>query len=264
MMQLKGIRIGVYAESGAGDSLDEEQIKSITGERSIQARDLHQSYETFASSAKLFLLTNFKPQISSDPATWDRLVVMPFTARFLDDIGTPDADPHKKKYKADTNRIAKLSTPEGLNALLAWMIEGLMSFRAIGFSSPASIAEAQEDYKKSMDPISDFIAARLRATPDESKRIGAGQMYTMYKTWCEIEGEEKMTNPKFCAELGRHFHKKRLTAGNFWLGVIDAQKADREAAEATKAIVTAAATAEIGSAPSSTAENQSSPTAERT
>ena len=73
-------RMVVASETGAGATLRVQQMKRLTGDRTITGRFMRQDYFEFRRTFKLILITNNRPHIAENTdAVWRRMRLIPST-----------------------------------------------------------------------------------------------------------------------------------------------------------------------------------------
>ena len=76
--QLQGKRLAIVPETDSYDKMNESLFKSLSGNDEITANFMRRDPFTFTNTAKLIVLSNFKPRLSSfDSAIRRRLVIVP-------------------------------------------------------------------------------------------------------------------------------------------------------------------------------------------
>jgi putative DNA primase/helicase len=91
-LALRGKRIVWASETGEGKLFNAERIKSLTGGDTLSARAPYEKRPVeFTPSHLLILLTNDRPTAPGhDDAFWDRVHLIPFSERFIDDPVCPN------------------------------------------------------------------------------------------------------------------------------------------------------------------------------
>lgn len=80
--KLEKVRIGYVTELKEEHTLDETNVKKISGGDPIDVRSLQQTNRTIIPNTTLFVPTNKFPSLPNDDALHDRLVCFPFNNRF--------------------------------------------------------------------------------------------------------------------------------------------------------------------------------------
>ena len=91
---LRGKRLAVSYETGAGATLDEATVKRLCSDDEIPARSPYGRPFVFTPTHTLVLVTNHRPVvITQDDGTWRRLVLIPFTHQVPDEQIDEDLKP---------------------------------------------------------------------------------------------------------------------------------------------------------------------------
>lgn len=195
---LQGRRFIPASESGEGRRLAEDTVKAMTGGDMITARHLHKGFFSFVPTHQIILQTNHKPIIrGTDIGIWRRLRLIPFLAFIADAERDPDL---AKKLKAE------------LPGIFNWCLEGLRSYRAHGFNTPAAVVEHTDQYRAESDQVGRFIEDRTESDP--AYKVGATALYRAYKQWCEDNGERPKTQNAFGTGLTERGYAAAKGTGN--------------------------------------------------
>lgn len=209
---LRGRRLVWATESKENQRINAGLIKQLTGGDSITTRTLHSKPVTFNPTHKVFLLTNHKPGMSAeDQALWDRVLLIPFVNRFVD-------EPKRAgEYKRDPRLLETLQ--DEASGILAWLVRGCLQWQAEGLNPPAQVIAATEEYRTEEDTIADFIEECLHV--GESAKGTVTQLYKRYKTWAQEAGQDHPLGRKtFSRRLARRFGEpKKEGAGITFHGV---------------------------------------------
>ena len=178
LASLQGQRFVVAAESREGGRLDEERIKALTGSDAITARRMHQDFYTFLPTHKLALMTNHKPVVRGvDEGIWRRLLLIPF------DQVIPEAE-------RDPTLTARLRAEAP--GILRWMAEGARMLHKEGgrLEMPEAVKSATSSYRSESDVLGLFLADEC--VPDAKGEAASAELYSIYKAWCEDNGERPL------------------------------------------------------------------------
>jgi putative DNA primase/helicase len=208
---LRGRRLVWATESREGQRVNAGLIKQLTGGDSITTRTLYSDVVTFNPSHKVMLLTNHKPHMSAeDQALWDRVLLIPFTNRFVDDPKRPG------EYKRNPRLLEELQ--EEASGILAWLVRGCLQWQAEGLNPPEQVIAATEEYRQEEDTIGEFISDCLIV--EKNKQARAKDLYAKYTEWTKDNGIEPMSNVALAKRLKlRHFEKSRDGKSIIYLGV---------------------------------------------
>jgi putative DNA primase/helicase len=151
---------------------DESKIKSLTGGDRIAARFMRQDFFEFTPQFKLIIAGNHKPRLRSvDEAIRRRMFLIPFTVT----IPKPERDGELK---------AKLQ-PEW-PAILRWMVDGCLQWRAQGLNPPAVVIDATASYLADEDVITRWVQENCELEPDQFTTTRA--LFADWRTWAEEAG----------------------------------------------------------------------------
>lgn len=174
LLELQGKRIAWASETGDGKKLNSEKVKLFTGGDTLSGR-LNYSNEiiSFPPTHTLFILTNFKPRISEgDTALWDRLRLIPFERRFVDD---PQAENERKKDPELKDKLLREAS-----GILAWLVQGCLKWQQEGMNPPEIVKAFGDDYKLDQNPTQLFINERCNIG-----RYQETQMKPLYEAFAE-------------------------------------------------------------------------------
>jgi putative DNA primase/helicase len=75
--------------------------------------------------------------------------------------------------------------------ILRWIVEGCLAWQQGGLQPPKAVLDATEEYRRESNPIGDFLDDRCTRDPIPGKEIArvlAKPLYEAFKTWCEDNG----------------------------------------------------------------------------
>ena len=176
-MALINAHIGIFSETESGEKLNSAVLKSITGNDARSVRPLYSNtLVKFNLILKPILLTNNKPEIdTNDQAILDRLIYIPFNARFTD-------NPVNGEFKKDCEKIRKLKE-DYLDEVFTFIIRGSkMFFENNNLKPPKDIQDATNEYINEFDIISKFIDEKC--IMNENEKIKTSLLYEHYKKYC--------------------------------------------------------------------------------
>jgi putative DNA primase/helicase len=188
--RMKKSRLVVAIETSDGKRMDATVVKQLTGGDRVTARHLYQEYFEYRPEFKIFLASNYKPEIhGQDLAIWRRIRLIPFTV----------AIPEEKRI--NNYESVLLEEKEGI---LNWMVSGCREWLETGLDEPEEVKAATKAYKSEMDILEDFIAARCLI--QDGERISHKELYAAYKEWCDENGETPIKTITFAKKFqGRGF-----------------------------------------------------------
>ena len=134
-----GKRMVWGSESKDGADLDTAQVKPITGGGKLTASTLYGNPVSFTPTHLAILMTNRRPHApADDDAAWERIQLIPFDVRFVDDPNAPD------ERKRDPKLKEKLAA-EG-PGVLAMLVRGTMAWLKDGLNPPERVKLATREY----------------------------------------------------------------------------------------------------------------------
>jgi putative DNA primase/helicase len=152
------------------------------------------------------MLTNHLPKVrGDDPATWRRIMAVPF-----DQIVPED------------QRDGRL--PERLkaapDAIMAWLWAGWLDYQRTGLNAPVAVLAATKQYQLDSDTITRFIDDDSTVC-DGHGTVGSADLYQAFKGWCRDQGEPtEMTQKAFTEALdARGYSRKKTNRGAQWQGL---------------------------------------------
>jgi len=206
--ELRGKRLVIAAELEEGMRFDTAVIKKLCSTDKVQAEKKFKAPFSFTPSHTLVLYTNHLPKVgTTDKGTWDRLIVVPFTANL-------------RGQKGEILNYARYLYEHAGSAVLAWIIEGAWLFIQAQYKIelPDCVRAAIRNYREDNDWVSQFI--------DECCEIGAtfnqasGALYQEYRAYCARRGEYMRGSADFkTAVEGSGFDWRRTDAGAIYYGL---------------------------------------------
>lgn len=205
LFKLQGARFILSSET-TDASVDEAQIKTMTGGDQITARGLYKDPVTFYPQFKINILGNHRPVIrNTDHGIWSRIRLAPFLRIFSEEERDKTL---KERFRDEAEHI------------LAWMLEGCLAWQQHGLGDvPEAVSKATNDYKTDMDIIGEWILDRCIERSDVSAM--ASVLYASYRDWAEKNGyKNPMTMQSFGRRLSdRSLIRVRIANGSRWNGI---------------------------------------------
>jgi len=188
-------RLVTALEMRERDQLNEERIKSMTGNDPISARFLHKEWFTYIPEYKIWLAVNYKPEVTDTTFSfWRRIQLIPFEVVF-------------NKDKADKKLAEKLL--KELPGILNWAIEGCLRWQEKGLVPPQKVTDATQDYQSEMNIVKQFLDDKTIVKEDAF--VPFNKLFEAYCKWAGELHENLMTGNMFgrkMTELG--FRKDRI------------------------------------------------------
>lgn len=200
--RLKGKRFCVIEEINDGDKLNERLVKQLTsGLGKNVARYLYSNSFEFTVTAKIWLATNFDPNVRGvDKGIWRRMVKIPAPSDFT---GREDKE-LRDKLLAEAPQI------------LGWLYKGYLMYKAEGLKQPEAIINATQEFKKDMDLVQQWIDEYCDVGPENFER--ANILYDSFRTYSQRR-DLKTNQTIFGRNMGKKFKKTNSGHGIVYLGV---------------------------------------------
>lgn len=173
VLRLRGARFVYVSEPDEGSELREGLIKSMTGGEPLPARGLYSKTTVeVAPTWVAFMPTNHRPIVKGDDhAIWRRLLPVPFTRNFDQDL----------TLTKDPDRAEKLAAEA--EGILAWCVRGALAYQKNGLQPPAAVRKARDDYKSDMDLLGEWM--------DECCEVGPNHVESNARLWASWEAFAK-------------------------------------------------------------------------
>lgn len=189
---LFGARLVTAQETQEGRSWDEAKIKAITGGDPISARFMRQDFFVYQPQFTLLFSGNHRPRIQTlDDAMRRRFHLIPFDVRpaILD------------KHLDDVLRLE-------FAGILAWMIEGCLSWQRDGLEPPLSVRAATEEYFADEDPMGRWMQEQVIETNEGG--VETRDLFAAWRVWCGERNEKVGTERTFSQAFALRGPKKWL------------------------------------------------------
>ena len=199
--RLAGIRFANISEPSRGLLLNAAQVKSMTGNDTLNARFLHENSFDFQPQFKIYMNTNYLPVITDMTLfSSGRIMIIPFERHF-------EGDQQDKSLKQT------FVLPENQSAILNWLLDGYKALKQEGLFIPDSVRFATERYRHESDKVGLFIEDEMEPISNAEERTSA--VYDRYKKWCDANGcfAENTRNFKQILAMYGRVERKRPYAG---------------------------------------------------
>jgi putative DNA primase/helicase len=212
IVDLCGKRLLWGSETQQGRRINSSLVKQLSGGDKLKGRAVFAKRGVeFKPTHTLFLLTNAKPQMdATDQALWDRIHLVEFKNRFVDDPG--DRPNH---YKRDKNLKDKLIQES--SGILAWLVRGFLEWKEVGLDPPEKVKMATKSYRHDEDAIGKFIEECC--VLGEMTSVRASVLYGTYEKWCKDNGQYQLSGRKFGEYMTRKFEKLKGDVGMIYHGI---------------------------------------------
>lgn len=172
--RLAGARFVNISEPDKKLTLSAALVKQLTGNDTITARYLHENSFEYRPRFKMFINTNYLPQVTDQTLfASGRVKTIPFERHFGED-------------EQDRGLKALFAKPESLSGILNWCLSGLALLESEGFDEPQAVREATQAYAHESDKLALFLEECMERAPGVNTRTS--EVYARYKRWCEENG----------------------------------------------------------------------------
>lgn len=187
--ELRGRRMVIAAELEEGTRLDTSVVKKLCSTDPITAEKKYKDPFSFIPSHHIVLYTNHLPKVgTTDSGTWDRLVVVPFNARFRGQSG-------------EIKDYTSVLFDQCAGAVLSWIIQGAQRVIIQGFMirRPTCVDSAINQYRFNNDWLRGFLDDMC--VKERGAIARAGTLYSEYRAYCTRVGEYTRHNSDFSRAL---------------------------------------------------------------
>jgi len=204
--RLMTARLVVASEPDKGKQLRNGLLKWLSGGDTIVARSLYQESREYKPQFTIWFQANEWPETDADDTgLWRRL------KRITMDNVVPEGE-------RDTSLKKWLEDPLGGGpAVLAWIVQGAMSYLAKGRLEVPQIVRADtEALKAANDPVQEFLQDECELGEDFSAPVS--ELWSRFESWQHEAGDgyAYLSKPKFGQRLeDRGFTKIRGTGGKW-------------------------------------------------
>jgi putative DNA primase/helicase len=201
--RLVGIRLANISEPGRGLLLNAAQVKTMTGNDTLNARFLHENSFDFEPQFKIYINTNYLPVVNDMTLfSSGRVLIIPF-------------DRHFSESEQDKSLKERFAKPDVQSAILNWLIKGYQLLCEEGLKPPKAVLESTESYALESNKVMQFLEDQLIQDPDAETRTA--EVYDAYRAWCVRNGLFPENNRNFNHELRKVANvtrKRPKTGGN--------------------------------------------------
>ena len=193
--RLAGVRFVNISEPEKKVTFNAALVKRMTGNDTLNARFLHENSFDFRPNFKIFINTNYRPNVS-DMTLFEsgRLKIIPFKRHF-------------EEQEQDKGLKSFFAEEENLSGIFNWCLEGYRMFRKEQLQDTEAVKSATQDYREESDRIGQFVTAWLEE--GEAYELRTSAVYTRYKDWCEKHTFRPENQQNFNSSIQRFFEIRR-------------------------------------------------------
>jgi putative DNA primase/helicase len=189
---LKAARVVFASESNKFQSLNPAKVKSLTGGNLVYCSYKHKDMFTYRPQYAVWLSSNHEVNADADDdALWGRVKVIHF--------------PNSRLGQEDKTLKQLLQSPENLEAVLAWMVDGASLWYqrgGKGLDTPQAVKDLTSKQRSSQDSVGLWLEECCVINPEEwtSNTL----IRVSYENWCEANGYEPKKAKGFAQSLDAH------------------------------------------------------------
>jgi len=189
---LKAARIVFASESNKYQTLNPAKIKQLTGGNLIHCAFKHRDFFTYRPQYVVWLSSNH--EVNGDPdddALWGRIKVVNF--------------PNSKLGNEDKSLKARMQSPEILEGVLAWLIDGASEwyqFEGKGLETPETVKQLTQKQRDAQDSVGSWLEECCEIKDDEWTENT--KLRLSYENWCQENGYEAKKAKGFSQSLAAH------------------------------------------------------------
>jgi len=216
LVVLKCKRFVSMSEPDEGEKINTASMKQLSGEDTVKARALFQDQDQFVIMAKIFMLCNDLPPVSStDGGTWRRLRVIPHVAKFVDH--DKPTDPLNHVYHKDLMLDGKIARWRPyFAALLVHYYE--TRYLRTGLKEPTQVTAASTKYKEENDAFVSFNQDCL--VREVGCELKIRDILQRYKEWTKYNpGRKALQTSAILQKMTELYGQPVDIAGKVYAGV---------------------------------------------
>lgn len=185
--RLPGVRFCRISEADENERLSEGVVKKITGQDTIEVRELFKGMFEFVPQFKLVIYLNDKPAIrGTDDGIWRRIRLIEWPVQI-------------PKSERDRNLPDQLRGEA--DAILAWALLGYVEWRAGGLNAPKVVEDASDAFRIERDPLYRFVEECLVSEMTGKQTLSPGELYDLYELWCDVNAVSPLSPTGFGKKL---------------------------------------------------------------
>lgn len=214
LAKMVGARLVTTSETKSGGYWDEQRIKQLTGEDTLNARMPFGNPFSFTTQATLLVVGNHAPSLESvGMAMTRRLHIIPWN--FVP----------KEKDDELYNKLEREAP-----GILAWLMEGAQRWYAEGLQKCEEVKNETNIYLEEQDVLGRWMRECVVIDPEAARRrtnfVTSRELHLCYSQWKANNGGYPMGAAKFATEIapvlreqGAQRHRNNTTKERGWVGI---------------------------------------------
>jgi putative DNA primase/helicase len=189
---LKAARIVFASESNKFQSLNPAKVKALTGGNEVHCAHKYGAFFSYRPQYAVWLSSNHEVNADADDdALWGRVKVIHF--------------PNSRLGAEDKTLKQKLQSPENLEAVLSWAIDGAYKWYqrgGKGLDTPQAVKDLTKNQRDAQDSVGLWLDECCEMAKGEW--IENSKIRTSYENWCESNGYEPKKAKGLSQSLAAH------------------------------------------------------------
>lgn len=214
-------RLSTMTEFPDGGKLNNQSLKSLTGDDEIPIRGLSKEEVGVTISSTIIIQSNNDPSWTPEEGMTTRLYIINFSQVFVEDPKGPG------ERKSDSKLKQKIENNEDdfVDDFLAWAVQGAKKFYAndkVLPPLPPGFASKREELISKSNSAKRYVDSQLAR--DKASKLLSKEIFQRFIEWCEENDHEHATQTMLGKELSSAGYEKKQTSvkgqkGMAWLGV---------------------------------------------
>lgn len=210
LVQLENCRIGQLCDTAQGSTLDDGQIKQLTGiTDKLSVREIFGKQKEMIPTFVPFISTNHTINVNlTDKAMYERLIVIPFVLSFVD-------EPKQSFEKKSDNMLAE-KLKSNHRGILKWLVDASIYYNNNQNKTvPQILKDEKENYNRKVNNYLDFIDKCLLKDPNG--RISKTELVDLFKNYMK-ENILKIKSKEYLIEFDKLFESEKIKTKSYYLG----------------------------------------------
>jgi putative DNA primase/helicase len=233
MHELRGARFVTASEPGRGKQLDDDAVKTVTGNDMMRTREPYGRFVSWKPQCTIFIASNAPMRMdTADGALLNRIKPIVFPKSFKRGSDVPPEERAEPK-------LAEYLTHER-SAILNWMLDGLRDFLRQGLGDePESVVEGRRQMAIEIDSCLQWLQEEIEAGNIIADRhapishcIQVSTAFARYVSWCEETHEKGFGRRNFSASIKREYPTV-ISGGYRFKGLVLHESLDPERQQST-------------------------------
>lgn len=186
-MDMDRVRVAIYTEPDENSKFNTGVAKVLTGsERRMKARALYQDPRPIYVDAKAIICANMTFTVGMvESGIQNRLVVVPFLAKFSDNVEAERSVTHRNKDYIFQKDITLMDKYVDLCTSFAriLLLKYYPRYKSKGLRKPSIIIENTHKFASKGDPIYRFMCECIERSGDPNSGINFMDLYAHFNSW---------------------------------------------------------------------------------